>query len=294
MKKRKKEGDFKLDRFGIRTYRKQIGDGQIRMMHLHSHSDKLHRHGFFELVYVLHGTATHRLEQSTTTLHQGNYFIIDTGTVHCYEDVDGLEIVNCLFLPEYVDRALKNCPTLAALLSHQTMRFGVMLDVRAADRVLYDEDGSVGRLIRQMEQEYAERKTGYMELLRCLLTQVLVKAVRTAEKNVPTMHPATMAAAEYLREHIDQPLSLEKLSDWCRYTPEYISSLFHRDMGMTLQSFLQHLRVESACHLIEAGKSAIEAAVLVGYGDVKHFAKVFRKHKGITPKQYHKALQKSS
>ncbi len=274
----------------IRTYRKQIGDGQIRLMHLHSHSDKLHRHGFFELVYVLHGTAIHQLKESTVTLHQGNYFIIDTGTVHCNQEVDGMEIVNCLFMPEYVDRALKDCPTLAALLSNQTMRFGVMLDVQAADRVFYDEDGSVGRLIRQMEQEYAEKKTGHMELLRCLLTQVLVKAVRASEMKMPVMHPATIAAAEYLREYMDQPLSLEKLSDRCGYAPQYISSLFHKDMGMTLQSFLQHLRVEYACHRLEEGCGIAQAASSAGYGDIKHFARVFCKHKGMTPKQYIKSL----
>ena len=75
----------------------------------------------------------------------------------------------------------------------------------------------------RMEQEYAEKKTGHMELLRCLLTQVLVKAVRASEMKMPTLHPATMAAAEYLREHMDQPLSLEKLSDRCGYAPQYIS-----------------------------------------------------------------------
>ena len=290
----KKDGDFKMNEMGIRTYRKQLRGGQIRLMHLHSHSDRLHRHGFFELVYVLRGTAVHRLEQSTAMLHQGDYFIIDTGTVHCYEEVDGLEIVNCLFLPEYVDRALKDCPTLAALLSNQTMRFGVMLDVKAADRVFYDEDGSVGRLIRQMEQEYAEEKTGYMELLRCLLTQVLVKAVRASEMKVPLFHPATTTAAEYLREHIAQPLSLEKLSDRCGYAPQYISSLFRKDMGMTLRAFLQHLRVEYACYLLEAGHGTAEVATMVGYGDTKHFARVFYKHKKMTPRQYRKTLQKNN
>lgn len=274
----------------IRTYSKQIGDGQIRIMHLHSHSDKLHRHEFFELVYVLQGTALHRLEGSAAKLHQGEYFIIDTGTVHCYEEVEGLEIVNCLFLPEYIDRALKDCPTLAALLSNQTMRFGVMLDVKAADRVFRDEDGSVRKLILQMEQEYSSGKTGYMELLRCLLTQVLVKAVRASEKNQPIVHPATAAVAEYLRAHIQEPLSLESLSRRCGYTPQYISSLFHRDMGMTVQSFLQHLRTEKACRLLEQGYSPSEVAGLVGYGDVKHFSRVFRKCRAVTPKQYCKSL----
>lgn len=277
----------------VRTYRDQIGDGQIRMMHLRCRNDEPHRHSFFELVYVLRGTATHYLGDDVTQLHPGEYFIIDTGSVHCYRDVDNCHIVNCLFLPEYIDRALAECPSLSSLLSNQVMHFGVPVDIRAADRVFHDPDGTVRRLIEAMEQEYAAQKTGYMELLRCHLTQVLVHAVRAWEaaqkQRIP--HKAVAAITDRLRADCSQNLSLETLSREVGYTPQYLSTLFRKDTGMSMQEFLQRLRVQEACRLLgQKSLTLSDISQAVGYTDPKHFARVFYRYKGLSPKAFRKIL----
>lgn len=277
----------------VQTYREQIGDSQIRMMHLRCRDGEPHRHSFFELVYVLQGSATHHLGQEVTQLHPGAYFIIDTGSVHCYQDADDCHIVNCLFLPEYIDRALAECPSLSSLLSNQVMHFGVPVDIRAADRVFHDTDGTVRRLIQAMEQEYAAKKTGYMELLRCHLTQILVHAVRaweTAEQQ-RTPHKAVAAVTEQLRADYAKPLCLEALSREVGYTPQYLSALFRKDTGMSLQEFLQRLRVQEACRLLgQKTLSLSQIALTVGYSDSKHFSRIFRRYKGISPKEFLRAL----
>lgn len=263
--------------------------GQIRLMHIRPHSDEMHCHAFFELVYVVHGSATHRLGNETMLLNAGDYFIIDTGSAHCYRDVREFEIINCLFLPEYIDRALADCPTLAALLSNRVLRFGVPVDIRTADRIFQDADGSMRRLIQRMEQEHERCKTGYMELLRCYLTQALVHIVRASEETeqTRTAHAATVSAAEYLRSHYAEPLSLDTLSRLVGYTPQYLSSLFRRDTGMSIQTFLQRLRIEQACKLIEQKTLQFaDIALAVGYSDVKHFSRVFRRYKGISPREF--------
>lgn len=249
----------------------------------------LHRHAFFELVYILKGSATHWLEDNCTQLQAGDYFIIDPGTRHCYRDTKELELVNCLFLPEYIDRALKDCPSLSSLLTNQVLRFGIPVDIHAADKIFHDRDGVVGKLIRQMEQEYTARNVGYMELLRCNLTHILVYAVRAYEQAERSRirHSVTAAVVEYLQQHYAQPLSLESISRQFGYTPQYLSGLFHRDMGMTLQAFLQRLRVEEACRLISSRKLSVTAlAQAVGYSDAKYFSKVFHRHKGMSPREY--------
>lgn len=269
--------------------RSQLCGGPIRLMHIRPRSDEMHRHVFFELVYVVRGSATHYLGSETMQLQAGDYFVIDTGSSHCYRDIRDFEIVNCLFLPEYIDRALIDCPTLAALLSNRVMRFGVPVDIRAADRIFQDTDGSMGRLIRLMEQEHEHRRTGYMELLRCYLTQALVHIVRASEEAEQTRsaHAATVTAAEYLRAHYSQPLSLEALSALVSYTPQYLSSTFRKDTGMSIQTFLQRLRVEEACRLMGQTSLSLSAiAQQVGYSDAKHFAKLFRKYKGISPREF--------
>jgi len=84
-----------------------------------------------------------------------------------------------------------------------------------------------------------------------------------------------------LRSHLAQPLSLEILSKHCGYTPQYISNLFRKDMGMTLQTYLQKLRIGQAQKLQEAGCKDIAAlAAKVGYTDPKHFAQLYRRHTG--------------
>lgn len=270
-----------------------LGDGQIHMMHLQQQDRETHHHTFFELVYILNGTAIHHLEGHTVSLRAGDYFIIDPGSKHCYRDTQNLELINCLFLPGYVDRALDDCPSLASLLSNKVMRFGVPMDIHAADRILHDSDKSVGRLIRKMEQEYADKRVGHMELLRCWLTEILVHAVRATEERsqAKNQHDVTEQVVAYLHQNFVEPLSLESISKRFGYTPQYLSSLFHKQTGMTLQMYLQRLRIEEACRLMEQKSMSVAAlAQAVGYTDTKHFSKVFRKHKSVSPREYKSGL----
>lgn len=273
----------------VNTVQSNILTGQIRIIHMHQTDGMPHRHAFFELVYIMKGSATHWMEEDCTQLQAGDYFIIDPGTKHCYRDTKELELVNCLFLPEYIDRALKDCPSLSSLLTNQVLRFGVPVDIHAADRIFHDSEGVVGRLIRQMKQEYTAGNVGYMELLRCNLTHILVYAVRAYEQAEQSRvrHEVTAAIVGYLQQHYTQPLSLDDISRQFGYTPQYLSGLFHRDMGVTLQVFLQRLRVEEACRLISSRKmSATALAQAVGYSDAKYFSKIFRRHKGMSPREY--------
>ena len=280
-----------------KTYYTQIGEGQIHMMRIAPHNDEMHRHIFFELVYIVSGTATHYLMEETAQLQPGDYFIVDTGSAHCYRDVRAFQIINCLFLPEYIDRALADCPSLSSLLSNQMLRFGLPVNIQTADRIFHDTTGVVGQIMRTMEQEYAAKGTGYMELLRCYLTQVLVCAVRASEKaeQIRTPHRATTTLIDHLRCHYTEPLSLTELSRRLNYTPQYISSLFHKDTGMSLQEFLQRMRIEEACRLIEQGEQQMSrVAQKVGYGDVKHFARVFRRIKGVSPREFRSGIKQLS
>lgn len=283
-----------MDEQAVKTYRKEIGQEQLRMMHITPRNDQLHRHVFFELVYILSGTATHHLGDETARLQAGDYFIIDTGSIHCYRDVENFEIINCLFLPEYIDRALADCPSLSSLLSNQVLRFGLPVDIQTADRIFHDGSGAVGQIIKTMEQEYAAKGTGYMELLRCYLTQILVCAVRASEEaeRFRTPHKVTTQAVEHLRRHYTEPLSLNELSRKLNYSPQYISSLFHKETGMSLQEFLQRLRVEEACRLMEQDAQPLsQVAQKVGYADVKHFSRVFRRIKGLSPRAFRTGLK---
>ena len=80
---------------------------------------------------------------------------------------------------------------------------------------------------------------------------------------------------------------MQQLSELTDYTPQYLSSLFSEEMGMSIQVFLQQLRVEVACNLLSGTfLSTAEVAAEVGYQDTRHFSKVFRRYRGLSPKEY--------
>lgn len=246
-----------------------------------------HQHQYFELVYVLRGSATRKLSDSSIPVSAGDYYVANPRSAHGYENLQDLEVIHCMFLPEHINQALTDCPSISSLLSNQSLRFGVPVDIPIADRVFHDTDGVVRRIIKKMEQEYADRPTGHMEMIRCYLTQVLVYAVRASETRYP--HNAVMQVMEYLKSHYAEPLSLEALSQLVGYTPQYLSTLFSSEVGMSIQAFLQCLRIEEACKmLLNTHLSVAEVATAVGYQDTRHFSKVFRRYQTLSPREYRK------
>lgn len=266
---------------------------KVHLMRIHPYEDTMHSHHFFELVYVLHGSALHQLGAQVFRVREGDYFIVDFGSFHRYQENCEFEIINCLFAPEYVDRALANCPSLSALLSTQVRQFGAQpLDAPSADRIYHDADGHIRQCMETMVDEYGARRSGYLEMIRCQLIQTLVYMLRTPAETqrADDRHPAVAAMAEYLYDHYAQPLSLVALSDRLGYTPQYLSSLFRRETGMSPSGYMQRLRVEKSCRLLTESRLRIsEIAHEVGYCDLKHFEALFRRHMNVTPRQFRAA-----
>ena len=132
-------------------------------------------------------------------------------------------------------------------------------------------------------------------MVRCYLTQILVLASRLADRGEKTRehHPAVAAMAEYLSEHAAQPLSLALLSERLGYAPQYLSSLFRREAGMSPSAYLQRLRVEKACVLLLEPHARIsQVAQAVGYSDLKHFNAVFRRYKKMSPREFRSCTEK--
>ena len=156
-----------------------LDESKVCLMRADSQETDLHEHEFLELTYVTRGSAQHQLGAAVMELHAGDYFLVDLGSLHSYRNGQGLEVINCLFSPAYVDRALVHCPSLATLLSTDMRQFGAPV-VSPADRVFHDSNGDILRLMEAMEREYAQRAVGYLEMIRCHLIQVLVRTIRSA------------------------------------------------------------------------------------------------------------------
>ena len=69
----------------------------------------MHTHGFLEIAYVKSGKAEHILNGKKSMIKKGDFLILDYDAVHSYKNIkkEKLEILNCLFHPEFIDKTLK-------------------------------------------------------------------------------------------------------------------------------------------------------------------------------------------
>ncbi|MFT4007649.1 MAG: helix-turn-helix transcriptional regulator, partial [Lacrimispora sp.] len=76
-------------------------------------------------------------------------------------------------------------------------------------------------------------------------------------------------------------------ADSLEITPEYLSTLFNKEMEVNFSVFLKNFRISHAKRLLKGTDLRIyEVAQAVGYHDSKYFIRVFKEVTGISPGEF--------
>lgn len=98
-------------------------------------------------------------------------------------------------------------------------------------------------------------------------------------------------AIAYIREHLDQNLTLAELAGVVHMSPHHFASLFKQSTGLTPHQYVTRCRIEQAKHLLRQPKLPIvEVSQQVGFQNQSHFTRVFRQHTRTTPRAYRNSL----
>lgn len=93
--------------------------------------------------------------------------------------------------------------------------------------------------------------------------------------------------AEYLKEHIEQDISLDQCARYFNYNPNYLSRMFKKLFGKTYTEYMIDKKIERCKELLsETDLSINEISVRLGYNSPQNFIRVFKKYTLMTPGQY--------
>ncbi|KGO79740.1 AraC family transcriptional regulator [Flavobacterium beibuense F44-8] len=93
--------------------------------------------------------------------------------------------------------------------------------------------------------------------------------------------------AEYIKNNITQNLSLKDLSEKACMSTTSFYRYFKRELGMTPLEFILNEKIKQAKQLLKhPGIQVNEVCFQSGFEDCNYFIRLFKKHEGITPKQY--------
>lgn len=90
----------------------------------------------------------------------------------------------------------------------------------------------------------------------------------------------------------DKGLNLQEIAASVYLSPNYVSYLFKKRMGMNLWDYVIQLRMEEARKLLtNTSKKRYEIAFEIGYESPEHFSRIFRRYFGVTPGEMRNARE---
>lgn len=91
----------------------------------------------------------------------------------------------------------------------------------------------------------------------------------------------------YIREHLLSDLSVDQMAKDLYVSRSYLSTKFKNETGITLSSYIQERQIARAKdYLKNSDKSILEIATYLGFSSQGYFQNVFKKHTGMTPRQF--------
>ncbi len=112
-------------------------------------------------------------------------------------------------------------------------------------------------------------------------------APRTPEPPSHVHAPRLLRVTDYMRAHLDEDLSLEQLSRISGLGLSQFARAFRDSSGKPPHRFLVELRIERARELLETTLlPIIEVGLECGFRQPQHFATMFRKVMGLSPRAW--------
>jgi len=135
------------------------------------------------------------------------------------------------------------------------------------------------QLFNKKELNYRAFVSSYIKLSLIHMCQ----GVSTSRKAIDVI----TAVKEYIDTVNLNELTNAKIAERFHYHPHYLSKVFKRTTGYTLNQYIMNIKIEKAKLLLASTDFSIEEIAWKAYfQSTSYFIKMFKKLTGLTPKQY--------
>lgn len=93
--------------------------------------------------------------------------------------------------------------------------------------------------------------------------------------------------ARWLLEQVGgEMLTVAQVAARVGWSADYLGSMVKAEFGMSPRRMQSEARLQNARELLRNGEAVAEVARRCGFADTSHLARAFRKHSGLTPREY--------
>jgi AraC-like DNA-binding protein len=263
----------------------------------------LHKHDYIQIAYVLRGVCHHHLRGKALVVGKGDIFIISPGMEHSIHGIPDqeYEMVILDFLPPFVHAQLTDVSeTLYRMLQNSDQSDSMSSLLQPWLHISQSKQPLVELLLQDIQDEFERRDEGFAFSIQINLIKLLILIDREYRQSNHKSEPPSAVANQnpielsvrYVQEHFGQDIPLEAAAGIAKMTPSYFSHRFKKETGRSFIKFLHKVRIDRAMELIGRGEHTItQIALQVGFRQLSHFIRTFKKTTGLTPTEYKKSFR---
>lgn len=248
-----------------------------------------HWHGEVELIRIIEGKLDVTLDNSEKSVSAGDYIFVNSETVHGATPIDC--IYDCIvFNLQYLSSTEETVKSfIESMLDHSVY----------VNEIFHPDDKGFCTIAKGIFDAISQAGTGYTFAvtggLYSLLGYIYSKGLYSKTLSISSVHNeknviTLKKALAFMRKSYDTQIALSEIADAAEISPKYLCTFFKEMTGQTPFEYLNTYRIERAARkLISSDTPVTQVAFSCGFNDLSYFIKMFKKNKGVTPKNFRKS-----
>jgi AraC family transcriptional activator of pobA len=247
-----------------------------------------HRHDFFEILFLTKGSGIHIIDFKEYEITENSLFFLSPGQIHSIEFSKDIEGYIFLFTPEFYLLNKQN--------KHKLLEFPFFYHLGENQSPIYltqEVDITfLTDLFKKGCKEITLEDDNTSEMISALLDLVLLSSKRLYPKteNVSSTksgHLLVKKFKQHIEENYQNNFSVADYASLLNITPSHLTETVKSLTGRTSGNFINDkIILEIKRLLLFSDLSATEIALELNFNDQSYFTKYFKKHTGVTPKQF--------
>lgn len=257
-----------------------------------------HDHDYIEIMYVAAGELRQKLNGQEMIMKAGDVCILDLNSRHTVYPADEDNVtINILLQPEYFehkfftklsDNDVISSFFLQAIHEKKDTQRYLLLHTNTEDQRVY---GMLKWMWEEQQNQELFSEAFCSNLLNLFFIVLARSCVDMADMpQINKQHTMINQVLDYISENC-ATCSITDLADHFGYSSTYMGDFIKRNTGQSFSDIRLKIRLSEAKTLLKGtNMSIVEIAESIGYSNISHFYRLFRKDCNMTPIQYRAAF----
>lgn len=256
----------------------------------------VHKHEFFEIVYVMAGHCSQNIGVQTLQFSAGDVCLIAPGIFHTMEVFDDESLVFNILLRRSTFYQMFTPLTLGDDLLSEFFSEGLYSTNQIEYIIFHTRNAPfIYEAMLEMCGEQLDEDEYSDQILVGMLTKVNAEIMRYCKDTMESSFSRQIAVQSedflvmnYIQEHLSN-VSLADVAEHFGFSISYCSRLIKSSTGQGFSDWKRTLRIRRAEHLLlNTNQTVAEISDTLGYENPESFIRIFKKELHLSPTQYRK------